>query len=242
MSAQGQEGRAFGALEARLGHSFADVSLLERALTHPSFSQQSDAVQENNQRLEFLGDAVLGMILAEQLFHQMPAKREGVLTRYRSMLVNGTQLAVLARELGLTPFLLLSESERQAGGEEGRDSILEDALEAVVGAIYLDSGFAQTRDCVLGWYGNLEERLSDGHKDHNPKGQLQELLQPQHGNECIDYVVVDSSGPDHSKTFEVEVRVTDEVWGRGSGSSKKEAEEMAARQALEHWQALLPEA
>lgn len=231
-----QAGSHLAALEERLGHRFADPGLLERALTHPSYTKQSDQAHQNNQRLEFLGDAVLGMVLAEQLFHEMPAKREGVLTRYRSILVNGVQLAALARELDLMPYLLLSEGERQAGGEQGRDSILEDALEAIVGAIYLDSGLEPARDCILGWYGKLSERLDSSVEDHNPKGQLQEQLQPLFGNECIEYRMVDSSGPDHNKSFVVEVRVSGEVWGSGTGSSKKEAEEMAARQALERWQ------
>lgn len=236
MSNSGLDGEPFTALENRLGYHFTDSSLLLRALTHPSYTQQSETPNLNNQRLEFLGDAVLGMILAEELFEQMPAQREGVLTRYRSILVNGTQLARLARELGLNAFIRLSDSERVAGGELGRDSILEDAFEAVIGAIYLDSDLGQTRDCVLRWYGDLQERLSLSLRDHNPKGQLQELLQPHLGNECIDYTVVSSHGPDHNKVFEVEVRVAGEVWGGGSGSSKKEAEEVAAREALERWQ------
>lgn len=236
MNDPGPDSEGFEALENKLGYRFSDPALLLRALTHPSHTQQSDTSNFHNQRLEFLGDAVLGMILAEQLFDRMPAEREGVLTRYRSILVNGSQLAGLARELGLNTFVRLSDSERLAGGEQGRDSILEDAFEAVIGAIYLDSDLEKTRDCVLRWYGDLHERLSLSLRDHNPKGQLQELLQPHFGNECIEYIVVNSHGPDHNKTFEVEVRVADEVWGGGSGSSKKEAEEVAAREALERWQ------
>lgn len=219
------------ALEARLGYAFRTPGLLQRALTHPSFIQQHPTGGEHNQRLEFLGDAVLGLILAEKLFEILPTTREGVLTRNRSALVKGVQLAALAQQLDLPRHLRLSQAELQQGGHE-RESTLEDAFEALVGAIYLDSDYATARSVVLGWYGDLLTRLADLLETHNPKGQLQELVQPTLGNEAISYEVVGESGPDHAKRFHVAVEVAGRRVGEGMGPSKKEAEENAARAAL----------
>lgn len=225
------EASAHEALQQRLGYEFRDRDLLRLALTHPS---HASSIKEgrHNQRLEFLGDAVLGMVLAETLCKLLPEEREGTLTRYRSILVRGRQLSILARELRLGECLFLGEAEEESGGRE-LDSILEDALEAVIGAIYQEGGLEAVRETVHRIYGSLEERLSGQMEGVNPKGRLQELLQPTLGNDAIEYRTVSESGPDHSKFFSVEVLISGEVKGRGEGASKKLAEESAAREALD---------
>lgn len=226
------EGRLdYEVLENSLHHTFNDRQLLIRSLTHPSFVQ-SETHSEHNQRLEFLGDAVLGMALAEILFYEMPEEREGVLTRYRSMLVRGGHLANMAREIKLHEFLRMSDGEESNGGRE-RQSILEDAFESLIGAVYLDSDYSSTLSVIRYLYGDLRVRLNDQSAKHNPKGRLQELLQPTLGNSAIVYEVVEESGPDHEKIFNIAVKISGETWGRGRGASKKAAEEAAARQALE---------
>lgn len=217
-------------LETRLAFVFTDRELLQKALTHPSYEREK-RIKCNNQRLEFLGDAVIGMIIADLLFQHFPAEREGQLTQKRSMLVNGQQLCDLARELKLGNFLFLGEGEEQNGGRE-RPSILEDAFEALVGAIYLDGGLDAARSVVAGLYGSLEDRLASIALEHNPKGQLQELLQPKVPNEAIDYKVTDISGPDHARVFTVELWIDGVYHTSGEGSSKQAAEAMAARKAL----------
>jgi ribonuclease-3 len=220
----------FSAFEARIGYTFKDKSLLRMALTHPSWAQQH-AGEENNQRLEFLGDSVLSLILARELYDRMPHKREGVLTRSRAALAKRALLSTLAKELGIDNTILLSEAEDRNGGRT-RQSILEDALESVAGAVYIDSDFNTVRDVVLKWYGDVRERLSHLLDSHNPKGQLQELVQPTLGNDAIVYAIVSEDGPPHLRTFRVRVDIAGKDMGEGSGSSKKEAEENAARVAL----------
>lgn len=220
-------------LETRIGHKFASPVLLETALTHPSYTQQyPDCNRDNNQRLEFLGDSVVSLILSTALFHRYPGKREGLLTRNRAALARGKQLTGLARELGIGNYLWLGEGEEANNGRD-RESILEDALEALIGALYLDCGFEQTSAIVIAWYGNIEERLEESlTRNNNPKGRLQEILHPQHGNQSLEYRVVAEEGPDHAKQFRVEVLIMGEPYGQGTGSSKKEAEEAAAVVAL----------
>jgi ribonuclease III len=219
------------ALEERTGYRFGDLGLLLRALTHPSFSKGGREIP-HNQRLEFLGDAVLGFVAAEALFREFPDEREGILTRNRSMLVNGQTLYELAREIGLGPLLRIGEAEDAQGGRE-RPSILEDAFEALIGAVFLDGGMAAAREVALRLYGPLEARLSRQTQAHNPKGRLQELLQPRLGNDAIEYRLIADAGPDHRKEFTVEVWIEGACRGAGTGYSKKEAEEAAATMALE---------
>ncbi len=188
--------------EERIGYHFTDKALLRMALTHPSWAQQH-AGEENNQRLEFLGDSVLSLILARELFDRMPHKREGVLTRSRAALAKRALLSTLAVELGIDTAIRLSEAEERNGGRT-RQSILEDALESVAGAVYLDSNF--------------------------------DTVQPTRGNEAISYVTIGEEGPPHLRTFRVKVAIQGVPMGEGVGSSKKEAEENAAREALARWQ------
>ena len=218
-------------LQRRLGYAFRDRDLLRRALTHPSYLADHPEAGPGNQRLEFLGDAVLQLILTEALYAIYPDEREGPLSRRRAALTKGRFLSGLARDLGLDPALRLGRSEEQTGGRQ-RDSILEDGLEALVGAIFLDSDFATARRAVLGWYGPLAGRLDRVLDEENPKGRLQELVQPDFGNDALRYDLVRTAGAAHEREYEVAVFLGDRRLGAGSGSSKKNAEESAARAAL----------
>jgi len=218
-------------LQQRLGYTFENQALLQRALTHPSFLQDHPEAGESNQRLEFLGDSVLQLILAEALFQLYPEQREGALSQRRAALTNGRFLSQLALDLELDASLCLGASEERTGGRR-RDSILEDAVEAVIGAIYLDRGFEAGRRVVLGWYGSLPERLAALLGGDNPKGRLQELIQPAHGNQALHYEVISTEGAPHEREYEVCVHLHDRLLGSGRGSSKKLAEEAAAQAAL----------
>jgi len=219
-------------LQKRLGHVFADPALLERALTHTSFLQDHPETAESNQRLEFLGDAVLQLILTEALFELYPSEREGALSKRRAALTKGSFLARLARDAGLEACLRLGAGEEATGGRS-KSAALEDAFEAVIGAVYLDSGLEPTRLAVLAFYGSLQARIEAGEEFENPKGRLQELIQPAHGNEALRYEVVRIDGADHAREYEVSVFLRDKPLGSGRGSSKKLAEEAAAKAALD---------
>lgn len=223
---------ALGALQQRLGYAFRDASLLERAVTHPSYLPEHPEVAESNQRLEFLGDAVLQLILTESLFQLYPAEREGLLSKRRASLTRGAFLAALAREAAVPDALRLGTSEESSGGRE-RASALEDAFEALVGALFLDSDFSTARKIVLDLYGSLPARLAATEGRENPKGRLQELLQPEHGNDALRYEVTRVEGEDHARAYDVTVFLHDQALGHGRGTSKKIAEEAAARMALE---------
>lgn len=218
-------------LQDRLGHHFRRQELLLEALTHASYLQDHPEAGAHNQRLEFLGDSVLQLVLTDALYHDLPLEREGGLSRRRAWLTRGEFLSKLSADLGVQVALRLSASEEGAGGR-ARASILEDALEAVIGAIYLDSDLPTTRTAVLAWYGPLAARLAALDDAENPKGRLQELAQPEHGNGAIRYETVGSTGPRHARQFEVAVFLHDRLLGHGHGSSKKSAEEAAARVAL----------
>lgn len=221
-----------GALQQRLGYQFRDVTLLERSVTHSSLLQQHPEITESNQRLEFLGDAVLQLVLTEKLFGLYPAEREGPLSQRRAALANGTFLARLARTIGLDQCLRLANSEEATGGRT-RASALEDAFEALVGALFLDGGLEAARRVVLSLYGDIPKQLAALEDVENPKGRLQELLQPLHGNNAIRYKVLKVEGEDHAREYDIAVYLLDRELGTGHGTSKKQAEEAAARMALE---------
>jgi ribonuclease-3 len=218
-------------LEIRIDYAFQNRSLLERAVTHPSYLQDHIDVAESYQRFEFLGDAVLQLVLTEALFAMFPGDREGLLSKRRAALANGAFLAQLAREIGLDLCLRLGASEESTGGR-ARASALEDAFEALIGAIYLDAGLVTARRVVLGLYGHLPDRLAGVEDVENPKGRLQELVQPSHGNNALRYEVMRIEGRDHAREYEVAVYLLDRLVGSGRGTSKKTAEEAAARAAL----------
>ncbi|MEO6995229.1 MAG: ribonuclease III [Lacunisphaera sp.] len=219
------------ALQNRIGYHFRNHALLLEALTHGSFLQENPDAGAHNQRLEFLGDAVLHFIITDSLYRESTTEREGILSRHRAILSKGEFLTKLARDLGLDACIRLNKSEEEAGGR-GRASILEDAFEGLVGAIYLDSDLPTTSAVVLGWYGPLSARVLPAEDAENPKGRLQELVQPLHGNLALRYEVVATTGPRHACEYEVAVYLKDEKLGDGRGSSKKAAEEEAARTAL----------
>jgi len=222
---------AYQRLEDTIGHEFRDRSLLERAVTHPSLAQDRLDGLQSYQRLEFLGDAVLQLILTESLYDLYPSEREGVLSKRRSALANGTFLANLAREIGLDGALRLSASEEASGGRQ-RDAALEDAFEALVGAIYLDSDIDRVRRVLRRIYGDLTVRLAGVEDRENPKGRLQEIVQPTHGNNALRYEVQQVEGEHHAREYVVAVLLQDRLLGTGRGTSKKLAEENAAREAL----------
>ncbi|MGD0840397.1 MAG: ribonuclease III [Candidatus Acidiferrales bacterium] len=229
-------------LETDLGHKFADPSLLDRALTHRSVSPEPTArgalsieglasATGDNEQLEFLGDAVLGMLVSEELLRAFPDWSEGQLSKSRARLVNESSLAAVAQQLELGRYLRLGRGEEKTGGRE-KPALLADALEAVVAAIYLDGGIETARAFVNRAVvaPALEaEALSPGRSDH--KSALQELLQAG-GLGQAEYRVVEESGPDHRKMFRIEVHALGVV-AAGSGRTKKEAEQSAARSALE---------
>jgi ribonuclease III len=219
-------------LESRLCYVFRNRALLLEALTHASYLQDDPSSGPHNQRLEFLGDTVLQFILTDALYREFPEVREGVLSRRRAILTKGKFLTQMARDLGIAANVRLSKSEEEAGGRE-RASILEDVFEAMLGAIYLDSDLPTAQRLVIAWYGPLEAHLVETEDQENPKGLLQEMVQPDHGNSALLYKVTDTTGPKHARVYEVTVFLIDEIIGTGTGSSKKLAEESAARVALD---------
>lgn len=213
-------------LEKELGYRFNDKSLLEVALTHRS------AGNNNNERLEYLGDALLGFIIAEALFRMHPDAAEGELTRLRAMLVKGDTLASLARKLDLGKFIRLGSGEKKSGGWRRR-SILANTMEAVIGAIYLDSGMQACRDYVLDRYDEILHTVSPSTLVKDPKTRLQEFLQSRQLNLPL-YTVIGEEGQAHAKIFTVECSVPDlSVNVQASGRSKRIAEQNAAQLALE---------
>jgi ribonuclease-3 len=217
-------------LQTRLGYQFRDTSLLRLAVTHPSVAHEQAQVVANNQRLEFLGDAVLQLVLTQELYGKFPALDEGHLTKARAQMVNQSALAEQARQLGLGAHLILSRGEEGSGGRE-RPSILADALEALLGALFLDGGFAAAREFVLAQFRDSLGELEEIPSQENPKGELQELLQAQ-SPEGPEYFLVSVTGPDHDRSFECSVHYRGTEIGRGQGKSKKMAESQAALAAL----------
>ncbi|MGC8828496.1 MAG: ribonuclease III [Verrucomicrobiia bacterium] len=215
-------------LQQTIGYKFKSIDILQLALTHPSSCQSPNSV-ENNQRLEFLGDAVLGLIMAFELYKNFPRMDEGALTKARARFVNGQILACCARKINLGKYLILSPSDEQNGGRE-RESTLADAFEAMIGAVFLDGGFEAARKVVLNCFAKAEVELRKNYMD-NPKGQLQEILQAT-SREPPQYKVVKTSGPDHAKQFECAVFHQGKQLGYGAGGSKKAAEVNAAIAAL----------
>jgi len=218
-------------LETALGYRFHNIQLLQNALTHSSYANERwHNSLLSNERLEFLGDSILGMLVAEYLFRTFPDRPEGELTRMRADMVCEKALASAANGIGLGEHLLLGHGEERLGGRS-RDSILADAMESVIAACFLDGGIEAALKVVQQFI-LVEVPVT---KLHNAdyKTQLQELVQ-QKKNQVLSYVLVGQSGPDHDKQFDVEVSLNGTVVGRGSGSSKKRAEQMAASSAIDN--------
>jgi ribonuclease III len=220
----------FSELQKRLGYKFRDEKLLLLALTHPSVAHESGVASEHNQRLEFLGDAVLQLVLTQKLYEQFPAFDEGPLTKSRAKLVNRDTLAEHALLLNLGAHLILSRGEENSGGRE-RTSALADAFEALLGAIFLDGGFDAAREFILREFMDDFGELAESSGIENPKGELQELLQAKSPN-APEYKTVSATGPDHDRVFECVVHHEGVELARGSGKSKKAAESDAALAAL----------
>lgn len=216
-------------IERKIGYTFKDKSLLRTALTHSSYANELHR-GKNNERLEFLGDAVLSIVVADYIFHLYSDKTEGELTKLRASLVCEPTLAGYARQIGLGHKLLLGKGEQHSGGYD-RPSILADAFEAVIAAIYLDGGMEEARSFVLRFTKNEIEHPAV-RRTADYKTTLQEIVQQNEG-ERLEYVLVGESGPDHNKHFVAEVHLNSNVIGKGGGRSKKEAEQQAARAALE---------
>jgi ribonuclease-3 len=219
--------------QTRLGYTFRDEALLRLALTHPSVAHEAGAPSPHNQRLEFLGDAVLQLVLTHELYEKFPAFDEGPLTKARAKLVNRRTLGEHARVLGLGAQLILSRGEEMHGGRE-RASALADTLEALLGAIFMDGGFEVAREFILREFSADFGKLSVLPTIENPKGELQELLQARSA-ESPEYHVVSATGPDHDRVFECTVQHEGVELARGSGKSKKAAESDAALAALKKW-------
>ena len=218
-------------LEERIGYKFRNSLLLAEALTHPSLGHETQRYHFDNQRLEFLGDAVLQLVITEYLFRHFSGEAEGQLTKLRSRLVSRETLKMYAVTLDLGHYLLMGRGEEASGGRE-RMSTLADAFEALIGAIYLDGGLDTARNFILAQARSDLERIAEEPVDINPKGHLQELLQSISPRSPV-YQLVSQSGPEHEKTFVVQAVWEGMVLGQGSGRSKKQAETTAALEALQ---------
>lgn len=219
------------AFEEIIGYSFRNQALLLLALTHRSFNRSKNNNRTSNERLEYLGDSVLGLVIADELYKDHPEHREGRLTQLKAMLVNEVTLANIGKEIKLNEFILLSPEEEKLGGRS-RNSIISDAFESVIGAVYLDGGFEYSRDVVLRLiYARKVEVLSDD-SQRNYKGDLLEFMQAK-GEGMPFYEVSSETGPDHAKEFSITVYVANKKIGVGNGHTKKEAEQKAAAMALE---------
>lgn len=210
-----------------IGYEFSNKKLLQTALTHSSYANEISGRHEHNERLEFLGDSVLGMITAEYFFKNHPEMPEGKLTKIRAAMVCEKSLYRFAQSIKLGEFMYMGKGEVNTGGRN-RPSILADAFESLIAAIYLDAGFEEAKKFVLGFITNAEieePSISDY------KTALQEIVQRSPG-ELLEYFMAGESGPDHCKTFIVEVKLNSNVIGTGEGRSKKQAEQMAAKEAL----------
>ena len=215
-------------LAERLGHELATPSLLQQALSHRSWCAEQGGLP-SNERLEFLGDAVLGLVVAEYCYRRFAGMPEGELAKVRAAVVNARVLADVADDLGIGGALLLGKGEEASGGRT-KPSILADALEAVIGALYLEAGWTAAEHVILGFLGPRIERAAAEPDDFDQKGLLQELTVRQ-GEGIPRYVVV-GTGPDHDRQFEAAVFVNGVQRGAGAGGTKKDAEQEAARQAL----------
>jgi len=216
----------------RLGFVVYDLELLDRALTHASITAEQDSPAYDYESLEFLGDAVLGLAVAHYLFEHLPDSTPGEYSRMRASLVNRRSLARIGRELGVAPVIRLGKGEESAGGRQ-RTALLADCLEAMIGAVYLDQGWEAAHQFVVSVFEEEFEHATGAEVGWDYKSRLQHLCQAER-IPLPQFEVVRSEGPDHKKEFEVEVYLRGEPAGRGTGLSKKEAEQNAARAAIEN--------
>lgn len=214
-----------------LGVNFDNIDLLDNALTHSSYANQYNLpYNQHNERLEFLGDAVLSIVISEYLYKKYKNKPEGKLTKIRAGVVCESSLAEIARNLNISKYLRIGKGEELSGGRE-KDSLIADACEAIIAAIYLDKGIEVVKKFIIRNFSDKVELTGKGKSYNDYKTRLQELVQKD-TLAAIKYIVVSESGPDHNKIFETEVYINDKCYGRGIGKSKKEAEQNAAKEAL----------
>lgn len=218
-------------IEDRLGYRFKNKKLISQAFIHRSYyNEHREDVCEHNERLEFLGDSVLGLMISDYLYQHLPTQAEGELSRLRAHLVEASSCAKFLLKLGLAPFVLLGRGERMNEGR-GRETILADLFEALIGALYLDGGLPEAKRI---FWAHFEKEIQSilEHPARNWKAELQDYSQKKYQKPPV-YHVVSETGPDHSKLFLIAAFVGDEEMGRGTGSSKKEAEQAAAQDAIE---------
>ena len=215
-------------LEEKIGYTFRDPALLQTAMMHSSYTNENHIPKHRcNERLEFLGDAVLELVSSEFLFRKSPKMPEGRLTRLRASMVCESSLAMCAADIGLGEYLYLGKGEEATGGRQ-RDSVTSDAMEALIGAVYLDGGFANAKEFIHRF---VLTDLEDKQLFYDSKTILQEIVQAG-GNGRVSYRLTGEEGPDHDKSFCVEVKIGDAVFGSGKGRTKKAAEQQAAYQAI----------
>ena len=216
--------------EEIIGYTFKDKQLIRQAFSHSSYANENKHPNGSNERLEFLGDSVLSIVVSDYLYKHLTSVAEGDLTKLRASLVCEKSLHIFAKQIDLGDFLLLGKGEENTGGRE-RPSILADAFEAVIAAIYLDGGMEAARKHILRFIpDDLEHDAKKAFSDF--KTVLQEVVQ-KNPEEKVEYVLIGEEGPDHNKRFVVEVMLNSQVIGKGKGRSKKEAEQLAAKEALE---------
>jgi ribonuclease-3 len=219
-------------LQQALGIRFREPYLLELALVHSSYvNENPGAAPASNERLEFLGDAILGLVIAEKIYHQYPHYSEGEMTRLRSTLVCSTTLSGIAKSIGLGDYIYLGKGEDASGGRH-KTANLASALESVIAAVFLDQGLDIARDFIFRLFHTELDKLASGDTANDYKSQLQHLLQSRYKKTPV-YCVIEAAGADHERLFTAEVRIDETVLGRGSGKNTKTAETVAARQALE---------
>ena len=217
-------------IQQRISYTFGNVQLLEHALTHKSFANEN-RLGYHNERMEFLGDSVLNLVISEYLMRMCPESSEGDLSKHRAVIVSEPTLATVARTISLGDYLLLGKGEEQTGGRD-KDSLLADCLEALIASVYLDAGKEKAEQFILLFFGPMIQTICSSRRTLDYKTKLQELCQ-ERLKQLPEYQVVSESGPDHQKQFEVELLIKGTIYGRGSGKSKKEAEQRAAEAALQ---------
>lgn len=219
-------------LEENLGYIFQDKNLLKRALTHSSYVTEHNLPRTMcNERLEFLGDSVLETVIREELYIRFPDEEEGYMTKLKSDIVRCQTLAAVARKINVGKFLFLGKGEVKAGSND-RDSILEDAVEAIIGAVFLEAGFYRAKSVVLKIFEEVIEDGVQGKLNNDYKSEIQRIIQ-RDGSHKIQYNTIEEYGLSHDKTFVVELCVDDERWSTGKGKTKKAAENLAAKDAIE---------